>query len=71
MDIWVIGTLNNLFIRGFHTQIKYSKNKVVSDKTPLFVIGPFCIRNSICINIGFGQGNFVRKCCVFLYSTFH
>ena len=53
MDIWVIGTLNNLFIRGFHTQIKYSKNKVVRDKTPLFVIGPFCIRNSICINIGF------------------
>ena len=25
MDIWVIGTLNLLFKRGFYTQIKFSK----------------------------------------------
>ena len=25
MDIWVIGTLNQLFIRGFFTQIGFSK----------------------------------------------
>ena len=32
MDIWVITTLNELFIRGSYTQIKFSKNKVVSGK---------------------------------------
>ena len=25
MDIWVIGTLNQLFIRGSYTEIKFSK----------------------------------------------
>ena len=25
VDIWVIGTLNQLFVRGSHTQIKFSK----------------------------------------------
>ena len=25
MDIWVIGTLNQIFKRGFSTQIKFSK----------------------------------------------
>ena len=25
MDIWVIGTLNEIFKRGFSTQIKFSK----------------------------------------------
>ena len=29
------------------------KNKVVTGKTPLFVIGPFCSCHSICLNIGF------------------
>ena len=27
MDIWLIGTLNQLFIRGFYTQIKFSKKQ--------------------------------------------
>ena len=31
----------------------FQKNKVVTGKTPLFVIGPFCSRHSICLNIGF------------------
>ena len=39
--IWAIGILNQLFIRGSYTQIKFS-SEVVSGKSPFFVIGPFC-----------------------------
>ena len=49
MNIWAIDTLNQLFIRGSYTQ----KNEVVSGKSPIFVIGLFCIPHSICLNIGF------------------
>ena len=31
----------------------FQKKQVVTVKTPLFVIGPFCSRHSICLNIGF------------------
>ena len=31
----------------------FQKNKVITDKTPLFVIGPFCSRHSVCLSIGF------------------
>ena len=41
MDIWVIGTLNELFIRSFYTRINF-QNKVVRCKTPFFVISPVC-----------------------------
>ena len=41
------------------------KNKVVTGKTPFFVIGPFCTPHSICLNIGFWQGSFVWKCYIF------
>ena len=34
-------------------QILKQKNRVVTDKTPFFVIGPFCSHHSICLNIGF------------------
>ena len=53
MDIWVVGTSNQFFIRDSYTQIKISKNKVVSDKTPFFVTGPFCTPHSICLRIDF------------------
>ena len=53
MDIWEIGTLNQLSLRVSYTEIKFSKNKVVSGKTTLFVTGPFCTPHSICLNIGF------------------
>ena len=50
MDIWVAGTLNQLFMRDSSTQIKLSKkkkkkkkNEVVCGKTLFFVIGPFHI----------------------------
>ena len=53
MGIWVVGTPNQLFIRGSQTETKSSKNKTVTAKTPFSVIGPFCAHRSICLNIGF------------------
>ena len=38
VDILVVGTLNQLYIKGSYTEIKFSE--VVSGKTPFFVIGP-------------------------------
>ena len=56
MDIWVGSTLNQLFIRGSYNEIKFSKKKkIVSGKTPFFVIESFCTRHSICLNVGFWQ----------------
>ena len=52
MDIWVAGTSNQLVIRGFETQ-KTQKNKVVTGKTPFFVIDPFSTPDTFCLNIGF------------------
>ena len=37
------------------TGTNFPKNKAVTGKTPLFVIGPFCSRHSIYLNIGFRQ----------------
>ena len=40
MDIWVIGTLNQVFIRNSYTQNFFSENTVVCGISPFFVIGP-------------------------------
>ena len=48
----------------------FQKNKVVTGKTPLFVIGPFCSRHSIYLNISFWQSSFEWKWCVFNLSGF-
>ena len=70
MYIWAIGTLNQLFITGSYTQIKFSKkNEIVSGKNPFVLIGPFYTPHSLCLNITFRQGCFVWKCCVFIRST--
>ena len=53
MDIWVVVTSNQLFLTGSKTGTNFPKNKVVTGKTPLFVIGPFGSRHSIFLNIGF------------------
>ena len=45
------------------------KNKVVTGKTPFFLIGPFCTHHSICLNIGFWYDSFVWKWCVFNLSA--
>ena len=44
MDIWVIGTSNELFLRGSKTEANFQKKKkVVTGKTPIFVIGYFVV----------------------------
>ena len=70
-DIWVLGTSNKLFTRGFKLKQSFLKNKVITDKTPFFVKGPFCTPQSICLNIGLRQSSFVWKCCVLNLSTFN
>ena len=42
MDIWVVSTSNQLFIRGSETETKFS-NKVITDKTPFFVMVHFVL----------------------------
>ena len=43
----------------------FQKNKVATDKTAFFLISPFCNAHSICHNIGFWEGRFVKKVFVF------
>ena len=71
MDIWVVGSSNQLFITGSYTETKLSKNKADTDKTAFFVIGPFCTSHSICLNIGFWEGSFVWICYAFNCSAFN
>ena len=47
------------------------KNKEVTGKTPLFLIGPFCAHHSICLNIDLWYGSFVWKWCFFNLSAFN
>ena len=47
------GYLDCWFIKLTQTGKNFQKYNVVSGKTPLFVIGPFCSDHSICLNIGF------------------
>ena len=44
MDIWVVGTSNQLFLK---LKQNFQKNNVVTGKTPFFMIGPFCTHHSI------------------------
>ena len=53
MCIREIGASNQLFIRGSYTEIKSSKNRVVSGKTAFFVISPIFSPHSLCLNNGF------------------
>ena len=65
---WLVHQINSLY--EVHTpKLNFRKNKVVTGKTPFFVIGSFCTPHSICLNIGFWQISFVWKWCAFsLYS---
>ena len=49
INIWV----NQLFIRGFHTQIKFSLKMNSQWQKSIFGIGQFCTPHSICLNTGF------------------
>ena len=57
MNIWIKSTLYKRFLN----RNKILKKKVVTGKTPFFVIGPFCTHNSICLNIDFSYDSFVWK----------
>ena len=46
----------------------FKKNELVTGKAPFFVIGLFRTPHSVCLNIGFWQGSFVWKWCVFNLS---
>ena len=54
--IWTFASLVHQ-INSFQEVLKletiFQKNKVVTGKDTFFVIGPFCSRHSICLNIGF------------------
>ena len=53
MGIWVIGISNQLVKNVLKLKQNFQTNKVVTGKTPLFVIGRFCICHSICLNVSF------------------
>ena len=40
---------------------KFQNNKVVTGKTPFFVVDPFCTHYFICFRIGFWYDSFVWK----------
>ena len=50
MDVQVTGTLNQLTMKGSYTEIKVLKSRKVGGKTPFFVKGQTCTRQSICLN---------------------
>ena len=73
MDVWVVGSSNQLFVRGSYTEIFmleiFWKNKVVTGKTSFFVIGPFCTTHFICLNMASDRVVLFRN--VFILSTFN
>ena len=62
VQIWAFGFLvqqiNSLW-EVLKLKQNFRKNKVVTGKTPLFVLGLFCSHHSICLNIGFWYCSFV------------
>ena len=72
--IWTFGLLvhqNCSFQEVLKLEQIFRKNKLVTGKTPLFVIDPFCSHHSICLDIGFWQSRFEWKWCVFNLSGFN
>ena len=71
IDIWVVGTTNEIFAKGSETEARFLKNGLITSKMSFFVIGSFCTLHSNCVGMSFWQGNFVWKCCVFNLSSFN
>ena len=67
---WSVHQINFLY-EVLKLKQSFWKNKLVTGKTPSFVIGSLCTLHSICLNICFWQSSFVWKCCVFNFSTFN
>ena len=53
MAIWMVGTSNQIFIRGLKLKQNFRKNKIVTGITPFFMKSPFCIPHSVCVNTDF------------------
>ena len=56
VQIWVFELLAqqiNSLQEVLKLKHSFRKNKVVTGKTPLFLLGLFCSHHSICLNIGF------------------
>ena len=51
MDIWVVVHQINSLEEVLKLKQNFQKNKVITGKTPFFVIGPFCTHHSIFLNI--------------------
>ena len=51
MNIWVVGTSNQLFVRGSFTETKLSTKKIVTGKSSFFPKDPFYTPHCICLNI--------------------
>ena len=71
IDIWVVGTTNEIFAKGSETEARFLKNELITGKMSFFVIGSFCTPHSNCVGMNFWQGSFVWKCCVFNLSSFN
>ena len=72
--IWAFGSLVpqiNFLLKVPKPKQNFRKNKVVTGKTPFFLIGPFCTHHSICFNTGFRHGSFVWKWCVSSLGAFN
>ena len=69
MYIWIVGTLNQLFIRNSKTETKFPKHKIVIYKPLFFVI--ILRHNSVCLNIVFWYGSAVWKWCISNLSAFN
>ena len=64
VQIWAFELLIkqiNSFLEVLKLKQNFQKNKLLTGKTPFFVIEPFCSHHFICLNIGFRYGNFVWK----------
>ena len=53
MAIWMVGTSNQIFMRGLKLKQNFRKNKIVTGITPFFMKSPFFTPHSVCINIDF------------------
>ena len=67
---WLVDQINSL-CEGLKLKQNFQKTKIVTGKCPFYVIGPSCTPHSICLNIGFWQGSFAWKHCVFNANTFN
>ena len=52
MDIWVVDQIKSIYEIPKLKQ-NFQKRKVITGKTPFFVIGQFGTPHTICLNIGF------------------